>query len=330
MLEKARWGIAGLGKIARRFAIDLTQHSQCGELVAVAARDEARASKFAEEFECSRSYGSYQALADDADVDVVYVATLHPYHRDLVELFLSAGKHVLVEKPAFTNVKDWDEMAALAIRHGVILAEAMKSVVFPAYQELKHFIVSNNIKLTSVQAAFGNWHEYDENYQIFNAQQAGGATLDVGVYALWLYADLCTLCGVTIGKPDVVFSQDNPQAKVDETAEFHFKSGLQGQLAASITRNLVRSAVIQGEDFEATIAEKWWNPKSIQVVYRGETVLIAPQTIGTGFEHEIDHLSGLILQGAKASSILKHETSRAVIGVMEQSLIAGGLGYLSK
>ncbi len=108
---------------------------------------------------------------------------------------------MLVEKPAFTNVKDWDEMAALAIRHGVILAEAMKSVVFPAYQELKQFIANNNIKLTSVQAAFGNWHEYDENYQIFNAQQAGGATLDVGVYALWLYADLCTLCGVTIGKP---------------------------------------------------------------------------------------------------------------------------------
>ncbi len=117
---------------------------------------------------------------------------------------------------------------------------------------------------------------------------------------------------------------------MDETAEFHFKSGLQGQLAASITRNLVRSAVIQGEDFEATIAEKWWNPKSIQVVYRDETVLIAPQTIGTGFEHEIDHLSGLILQGANTSSILKHETSRAVIEVMEQSLIAGGLGYLSE
>lgn len=85
--NKIRWAIAGLGKVAHRFAADLTQHANNDDLYAVAARDKGRASAFSKVYGCEVSYGSYCALAKDANVNVVYVATIHPLHKCLVELF---------------------------------------------------------------------------------------------------------------------------------------------------------------------------------------------------------------------------------------------------
>ena len=87
--QKARWGIAGLGKIAHRFVSDLTMQVDNAELYAVAARDKQRADSFSNQYGCQRSYGSYTELANDANVDIVYIATIHPFHKGLVELFLN-------------------------------------------------------------------------------------------------------------------------------------------------------------------------------------------------------------------------------------------------
>ncbi|MFA0125881.1 Gfo/Idh/MocA family protein, partial [Vibrio sp. 10N.261.48.A2] len=81
----------------------------------------------------------YEEMANNPNVDAVYIATVHPYHKPLAELFLSHKKHVLVEKPAFTNLADWLAMKALADKNGVLLLEAMKTVAFPAYRELKSY-----------------------------------------------------------------------------------------------------------------------------------------------------------------------------------------------
>ena len=124
--QKVRWGIAGLGKIAHRFAADLTQNVDNACLYAVAARDEQRADAFAQQYQAEHAYSSYQAMAEDPNVDVVYIATIHPFHKSMVELLLNHGKHVLVEKPAFTNTQDWDDMKALADKQGLVLMEAMK------------------------------------------------------------------------------------------------------------------------------------------------------------------------------------------------------------
>ncbi len=128
----------------------------------------------------------------------MYIATVHPYHKPLAELFLSHKKHVLVEKPAFTNLGDWLEIKALAKQHGVMLLEAMKTVVFPAYRELTSFLIDNQIKINSIEASFGNEHDYDPKLFIFNPDLAGGATLDVGVYGLWFFYDLCRTLGITL------------------------------------------------------------------------------------------------------------------------------------
>lgn len=326
--KKVRWGIAGLGKIAHRFAKDLTQHVENGELYAAAARDQQRTDAFCKEYHCQRSYGSYQALAEDPNVDVVYIATIHPLHRSMVELFLLQGKHVLIEKPAFTNIKDWDEMSSLAKEKGLLLVEAMKSVAFPAYQALRRFIQENNVTIDSVEAAFGNWNKFDVNQRIFNPDLCGGATLDVGVYALWLYADLCRLTRASVLKPLVKHSKDNAGSEVDENVELIFGGEVKGKICASITRNLKREAIIKGPELEITIHEKWWSPRIIDILYQGNKQQIKAPLRGGGFEYEIEHVSSLILNGKYQSDVIPAETSRQVISIMETSLVENGFQHL--
>jgi predicted dehydrogenase len=328
--RRVKWGIAGLGNIARRFATALKGDSKYGELYAVAARDLDRAEKFGEEFKSDVSYGCYENMATDPNVDAVYIATVHPYHYPLVELFLTHKKHVFVEKPAFTNLQDWLSMKALATRNGVLLLEAMKTVTFPAYQELKNYLVRNKLQLTSIEASFGNEHEYDPDLFIFNPNLAGGATLDVGVYGLWLYCDLCKSLGANVSIPTVEMSTLVTESYVDTDARFTFKGQIDGKISASIVKNLPRVAILRGDQLVITIREKWWNPRVIDIEYRGEAFTIDHPVEGNGFEFEIDHFSQLVLEKKTESAILLSEVTAQVQSIMEHGLINAGYGYLTQ
>jgi predicted dehydrogenase len=111
-------------------------------LVAVAARDAGRAREFAEKwgYPDARAYGSYEELAGDDNVDVIYVATINPKHDEQVKLFLEAGKNVLCEKPLAMNLKETRRMVALAKLKGVFFMEAMWSRCLPAHRKLKEEI----------------------------------------------------------------------------------------------------------------------------------------------------------------------------------------------
>src|SRR3954465_14798601 len=97
-----RWGVAGTGGIATRFAEGMALVGG-GSIVAVASRTPQRSEAFAERFGIARCHGSHAELAADPDVDAVYVATPHSRHAPDTLLFLEAGKHVLCEKPLALN-----------------------------------------------------------------------------------------------------------------------------------------------------------------------------------------------------------------------------------
>jgi len=326
--KTVRWGIAGLGRIAQRFAFDLKNNVNNAELYAVSSRSQERADKFANEFECKTAYGNYKSLAENPHVDVIYVATIHPYHKELVALFLAHNKHVFVEKPAFTNVKDWDEMLNLAKSKNLLLIEAMKSVTFPAYRELLRLIKSHNLAITRIEASFGTKNEFNSTNRLFDPEQSGGATLDVGVYPLWLYADICRELNIPLHKPSVNITQDNKVSAVDEMVSFVFDGEVQGSLSASITRNLPSKAVLSGPDVEIIIHEKWWNPQMIEITHHGTKQKIEIESKGESFEFEIEHISTLILTNKLDSVVIPHANSRAVIEIMEQALVANGYQHL--
>src|ERR1700733_13547182 len=103
-MKICKWGIIGPGRIATKFA-EALQNVEGAELYAVASRDAGRAKAFAEKFKASKSYGDYEEIAADSNVDAVYIATPHTYHHSQALLCLRNRKPVLCEKPMSVNYK---------------------------------------------------------------------------------------------------------------------------------------------------------------------------------------------------------------------------------
>ena len=123
MNDKPRWGIVGTGGIARAFARDLLLDGHA--LTAVGSRAQGTADAFAREFGLPTAHPSYEALAEDADVDIVYVATPHTLHHANAALALRSGKHVLVEKPFTINAAQAVDLIELARANSLVILEAM-------------------------------------------------------------------------------------------------------------------------------------------------------------------------------------------------------------
>lgn len=126
----------------------------------------------------------------------------------------------------------------------------------------------------------------------------------------------------------VKYCKDNAKSEVDENVEWIFDGDIKGRLCASITRNLKREAIIKGSELEIIIHEKWWNPKTIDILYQGKKQKITTPVRGGGFEFEIEHISSLILNQKYQSDIIPAETSRKVISIMEASLVENCFQHL--
>lgn len=152
-----KWGIASAGLISHDFvnALD-TLSSDDHTVVAVAARDVSRAADFAKKFGIPKAYGSYLELAQDTDIEVVYVGAINTQHFDVARLMLENGKHVLVEKPLCMNRKQAKELISIAERKQLFLMEAIWSRFFPSYRYLEQQIKNEKLgEIQSVEVEFG-------------------------------------------------------------------------------------------------------------------------------------------------------------------------------
>lgn len=180
-----RWGVLAPGAIAQDFVS--TMHRNTDQRVhAVASRSTERAAAFAATHGIPRSYGSYDQLVADPDIDVVYVAAPHSEHRALALLAIAAGKHVLIEKPIALNAAEAIEIADAARSAGVFAMEAMWTRYLPqsdVVAQLLHDGTLGDIKLVAVN--LGWQFPYDPTSRGFDPALGGGAMLDAGVYSLW-------------------------------------------------------------------------------------------------------------------------------------------------
>ncbi|MDN3020628.1 Gfo/Idh/MocA family oxidoreductase [Streptomyces sp. S.PB5] len=180
--QSVRWGILATGGIAAAFTADLVDLPDA-EVVAVASRSEASAQAFAERFGIDRAYGEWGALAEDADIDVVYVATPHSAHRAAAGLCLEAGRNVLCEKAFTLNAREAEELVGLARERGSFLMEAMWMYCNPLVRQLKALVDDGAIgEVRSVQADFGLAGPFPPSHRLRDPAQGGGALLDLGVY----------------------------------------------------------------------------------------------------------------------------------------------------
>lgn len=172
----------GLGSMSNDFCVGLVANGST--ISAVAARDHEKAQAFAKKFGAARAYDSYQALAEDPEVEVVYVGTIHTTHLSCVKMALNAGKHVVVEKPMGINAKEVQEMVDLAREKKLFLLEAMWTRFFPAIRKAREVLASGEIGVPKyVQGDFGFVApSEDQPHRLWDPELAGGGVLDIGCY----------------------------------------------------------------------------------------------------------------------------------------------------
>lgn len=181
---KLRWAVIGCGVIAGQFAqsFALAGRVICG----VANRTRSKADAFAREYGIERVYDTVEELYSDPEVDCIYVTTPHNTHIEFLRGALAAGKHVLCEKAITLNSAELDEARAIAKAHGVVLMDATTVLHMPLYAELMRRSSEGEFgRLRLAQINFGSFHDYrDTSSRFWNRGLAGGAMLDIGVYAL--------------------------------------------------------------------------------------------------------------------------------------------------
>jgi predicted dehydrogenase len=179
-----RWGILGPGWIAHRFVETLLARTT-QRVVAVGSRGRDRAESFAAQWSVPAAHGSYEALLADPDVDIVYIATTHPSHRDNAVAALDAGKHVLVEKPLAVDAAGARQIAAAATRNDRFVGEAMWTKFLPKFDVIRQLLDDGALgEIRTVIADHGEF--FTPDHRIYDAGLAGGPLLDLGTYTVAL------------------------------------------------------------------------------------------------------------------------------------------------
>lgn len=180
---KYNWAVIGCGHIANEMAQafgDMDEH-----FYGVYSRTYSRANDFAQKYSIPNVYTSVEEMLEDENVDIVYIATPHNSHIDYLCKALNAGKHILCEKAITLNSAELDKAMKLAEEKGLVLAEAMTIFHCPVYRQLDEIISSGKLgALKTIMVDLGSYKEYDMSNRFFNMDLAGGAMLDIGVYAL--------------------------------------------------------------------------------------------------------------------------------------------------
>jgi predicted dehydrogenase len=182
-MKNYNWVVIGCGHIANEMAQAMAEKNR--HFYGVFSRTRANAQAFADRYGIEKVYGSADELFADGDADIVYIATPHNRHIDYIRRAAESGKHILCEKAITLNSDELGEAAALCEKHGVILAEAMTIYHLPVIKQTAEFIREGSLgRLKMIEVNLGSNKDYDMTNRFFNPALAGGAMLDIGVYAL--------------------------------------------------------------------------------------------------------------------------------------------------
>jgi predicted dehydrogenase len=322
--ETVRWGIIGRGWIAEFFAAGLRVLPDA-ELVAVGSRKQETAEEFADKLGVPRRHGSLEALANDPEVDVIYVSTPHQAHKSATLLCLAAGKPVLCEKPFAINAAEADEMIAAARAHDLFLMEAMWARFTPLMGKVRALLAEGAIgEVRMLSADFGFRAAPGRPHRLFDPAYGGGALMDVGVYVV-------SFASMVLGSPTRIVSMPTMgETGVDEQAVviLGYRSGALAVLSAAIRTTTPTVAAIMGTDGLIEIHRDWWRPTAFTLRRAGkdpERFDIPPE--GNGYNYEAAEVMRCLRAGLKESPILPLAETRAVMQTLDEVRAQWGLRY---
>ena len=319
-----RWGIIGLGSIARKFAEGL-KSVPGAELAAVGSRSQEKADKFGDEFGAARRHGSYEALAADPDVDAVYVASPHSKHKEDALLCLGAGKAVLCEKPFTINAAEAAEVIRAARERNVFLMEAMWTRFTPVMGKVRDLVKEGAIgEVRMVQADFGFRAGFNPQSRLFNPDLGGGALLDVGVYCL-------SFASMLLGTPEQITGVAHlGETQVDESAAMllRYPQGEIAVLAAAVRLNTPHAATVLGTAGKIRVHPPFWIPKTLTLSRDGkDDETIELPYAGNGYNYEAQEVQRCVGQGLTESPTLPLGETLAIMQTMDTLRAQWGVKY---
>lgn len=321
--NKIRWGIIGLGRIARLFADDLKLVEEA-ELVAVASTNASRANDFAKDFEVPQAYSSYSELFNDPNVDVVYVATLHHTHCKFSIEAMNYGKHVLCEKPIGISRSQAVEMTNISKKNNVFFMEAFWTRFNPSIIKIRELISQGAIgRLRYINAEFTFYKLNDDpKSRSLNIDLAGGSLLDMGVYPVFLSYLL-------LGLPEEILARAqfyNTGAEIQTSMIFQYENA-QALLYSGFANNTDMKAKISGEAGEIYIHPFWFEAQGFELVQNGKSQFHELPTIGKGFTHEVFEVHECIRKSKLESKKWSHKNSMELMGLVDTIREQSGISF---
>ncbi len=323
MSDVFRWGIIGPGSIAHKFATGLRALDDA-QIVAVGSRSQDRADAFADTYDVSNRHASYEALAEDPEVDAVYVATPHPFHKENSILCLKAGKPVLCEKPFTINQHEAREVIEVARSEGVFLMEAMWTRFLPITKQVKAWVTDGAIgEVRMLYADFGFRARLNPKGRLFDLALGGGGLLDIGIYPI-SYASI--IFGT---QPATISSQAHiGETGVDEQAAmvFGYEEGQLALISCGVRVKTPHEAKILGTDGMITVP-KFWDGRTAILSAGGKEEVITLECTGNGYECEAAEVAHCVREGKLESDLMSHDDTLANMQTLDAIREQWGLKY---
>ena len=322
-----RIAILGAGRIAGTMATTLRMMNDAGDnsacLYAVAARDLDRAKAFAQTYGAQKAYGSYDEMLRDPDVDLVYVATPHSHHAEHMRMCIEHGRAILCEKAFTATAPQAEEILALARKKGVLVTEA----IWTRYQPMRRLIYDTAFsgivgapRVIQANLSYAISHKP----RLVDPALAGGALLDVGVYAI-------NFAEILFGQPDAAFGHATLlPSGVDDTdgIMLTWKDGRAAILSAGATSISEREGVIWCERGFIRV-ENINNPERL-TVYNADRAVVQvierPAQL-TGYEYEVREAAETLAKGALECPSMPHAETLHIMRLMDDLRAQMGVRY---
>ena len=316
MHQKIRWGILSTGDIAHSFTQDLKLLPDA-DVLAVGSRKKQSATAFAAKYDIPRAYGSYQDLANDPDVDVIYIGTPHSMHAENSIMCMKAGKAVLCEKAFAINAREAAEMIRVAREQKVFLMEAMVTRHFPLTEQIKQLIQDGVIgEICMVKASRCARGKFDNFTRHLNPSLGGGSLLDVGVYVVSFASMIFGSAPQKIAGFGHIGSSGSDE---QGAALLEYDNGALGVLTFALRTNAVNEAYILGTGGYIRIDPPFAVPTRATLQVEGkEAVVVQVPLDGRGLVYEAREVMRCLREGLTESPKMPLDESLEIMRTMDQ------------
>jgi predicted dehydrogenase len=324
-MKKINWGILSTGTIANKFATTFSQLTDCGNILAIASRNQETANRFASDYNVPRAYNSYLDLVCDPDIDIIYIATPHSFHYENAKLCLERGKSVLCEKSFTVNSTQATQLIELAKVKKLFIMEAFWTKFLPAYQLLNKTTAEGVIgEITHFRAQYGFAPTGARYIRKFDPTLAGGALLDIGVYAIGVATMILGYNPKNIYSSAIIGKYGTDEF---DSIMLEYENKTTAHLITTIGSQIGQQAVIVGTKGHIILPDFSALQEFTVVLDDGTKYTIKSPFDINGFEYQIRETERCLSVNKIESDVMTHQNTLDVMRLMDKVRSDSGLKF---